>query len=144
MLMNRLITEDMEVTALPATATVLEATRLMVGQHRGSVLVTDDSGAPMGIFTERDLMVRVVSEGISTKETLLQEVMTTELYVAHPDDKVTTIRREMRERHIRHIPVIDSDGVVAVLSMRDLLRADFEETREAAAAMRTYIQGEAS
>ena len=142
MKIQSLITDDMEVVSLPPTATVLEATKLMVGTRRGSVLVVDGAGRPAGIFTERDLMVRVVSEGVPPASLTLAEVMTTDLFTASPDDKITTIRREMRERHIRHLPVLAGGDVVAVLSMRDLLRADFEETREQAAAMRGYIQGE--
>jgi len=141
MKIKSLITDDMRVVSLPTSATVLEATQLMVGTRRGSVLVVDGAGAPAGIFTERDLMVRVVSEGIAPATLTLAEVMTTELFTAAPDDKITTIRREMRERHIRHLPVLEGGNVLAVLSTRDLLRADFEETREEAAAMRGYIQG---
>jgi len=141
MKIKSLITDDMRVVSLPTSATVLEATQLMVGTRRGSVLVVDGAGAPAGIFTQRDQMVRVVSEGIAPATLTLAEVMTTELFTAAPDDKITTIRREMRERHIRHLPVLEGGNVLAVLSTRDLLRADFEETREEAAAMRGYIQG---
>ena len=141
MKIRNLITDDMDVVSLTPAASVLEATKLMVGTRRGSVLVVGDDSDDLGIFTERDLMVRVVAEGGSPKAITLAEVMTTGLFTAHPEDKVQSVRREMRERHIRHLPVIEDGTVIAVLSMRDLLRADFEETREDAAAMRGYIQG---
>lgn len=141
MKIRNLITDDMDVVSLAPGASVLDATKLMVGTRRGSVLVVDPGSSELGIFTERDLMVRVVAEGGSPQTVTLGEVMTTGLFTAHPEDKVQAVRREMRERHIRHLPVIEDGTVIAVLSMRDLLRADFEETREDAAAMRGYIQG---
>ncbi len=137
-----LIVEDVDVLSLPASATALDATREMVGTHRGSVLVTDEHGQPTGIFTERDLMVRVVAKGRTPSDVLLSEVMTEDLYTSGPDDKVTNVRRAMRERHIRHLPVVESGRVIAVLSMRDLLKADFNQTRHDALAMREYIRGE--
>ena len=142
MRIRSLLTPEMEVVSLPTTASVLDATRLMVETHRGSVLVTGEGDEPAGIFTERDLMVRVIAKGLTPAEVTLGEVMTVDLYTVPPDRHVTNVRREMRERHIRHVPVIDSGRVLAVLSVRDLMRADLEETRHDAEALREYIQGE--
>ncbi len=142
MRIQNLINDDMEVVSLPTSATVLTATKLMVATHRGSILVRNDVGQTVGIFTERDLMVRVIAKGRSPDSIPLSEVMTTDLYTTDSQCKVTEVRRAMRERHIRHLPVIEDGEVLAVLSMRDLLRADFEETRDDAVAMRGYIQGE--
>lgn len=142
MRIRNLIPKDSPVVALPQDATALEATRSMVATHRGSILVTGDGDEPAGIFTERDLMVRVVSKGRDPGSVQLGEVMTTDLYTTDPDRPVTEVRRAMRERHIRHLPVVDGGRVIAVLSMRDLMRADLEETRYDAHAMREYIQGE--
>lgn len=127
---------------LGPTRSVLEATQHMVEAKCGSVLVIDSKGAVKGIFTERDLMVRVVSKGLDPATTAVREVMTSELYTTDPDRKVAEVRREMGERHIRHVPVLEGGKVLAVLSVRDLLRADFEETREDARAMTDYIRGE--
>jgi CBS domain-containing protein len=142
MRIRNLISEGMEVVSLPPTATALDATKLMVDSHRGSVLVVGDAGELLGIFTERDLMVRVVSKDFTPSEMALREVMTTDLFTTGPDHKASEVRREMRERHIRHLPVLEGGSVIAVLSMRDLMRADLERTRNDADAMRDYIQGE--
>ncbi len=137
-----LIREEMEILAHREDESALNATLSMVKTRRGSVLVVDAEGRPVGIFTERDLMVRIVAKGLHPGDCTLSEVMTRELFTAPLDEKVTTVRREMRRRHIRHLPVVDGTRIVAVLSMRDLLRADFEETRDEAAALRGYIHGE--
>lgn len=144
MRIESLITPEMAVLALPATASVLEATKLMVSSKCGSVLVQAPDGAVQGIFTERDLMVRVVAKSRSPRNVLLEEVMTADLFTTTPDERVTQVRRTMRERHIRHVPVLQDGQVITVLSMRDLLRADFEEVRHDAEALQRYIQGEGS
>jgi signal-transduction protein with cAMP-binding, CBS, and nucleotidyltransferase domain len=138
----RQLLHDSPPASLAAEATVLEATRKMVEYRCGSVLVLDARGRMAGIFTERDLMVRVVSKARSPKNLTLGEVMTSEVFSVHPDQLVTDVRRELRERHIRHVPVLEDGEILGVLSMRDLLRADFEETRDNAKALDAYIRGE--
>lgn len=138
MKIKRLIT-DREVCRLDPQQTVLEAVRAMVRGHCGSVAVMED-GVLVGIFTERDLMVRVVSKGRSPRNTMLGEVMTQNLYTTTPERTACEVRRDMRERHIRHVPVMEGGKLRTVLSTRDLLRADFEEQREDAIAMSEYIR----
>ena len=138
----RSLLSDRPVARLPAGATVRDAVDLMTEAGCGSVLVLDDRGKLKGIFTERDLMVRVVSKGKDPRKVRLEEVMTTEVFTTDPDQRVTLLRREMRSLHIRHVPVVEDDVVRAVLSMRDLLWADFAEKREDAKAMTAYIRGE--
>ena len=118
---------------------VLDATRAMVASHCGSVVVMRGDDL-LGIFTERDLMVRVVAKGRSARNTKIDEVMTTDLYTTGPDRLVREVRREMSAKHIRHVPVLDGGRLRAVLSFRDLLRADFEEQRDVAKAMTDYIR----
>jgi CBS domain-containing protein len=132
------------VVRLPATATVLEAVREMAARNVGAVLVAGPDLRPQGIFSERDLMRRVVLAGREPARVALGEVMTRELYVADPHSRTATVRKEMQERHIRHVPVL-ADGVcVAVLSLRDLLRADLESCSFELHETKLYIQGERS
>lgn len=125
--------------SLEPDRSVLEATRAMVENGCGSVAVTHD-GTLVGIFTERDLMVRVVAAGKDPAAIRLASVMTSDLFTTQPDRLVGEVRREMRARHIRHVPVLERGQLRAVLSTRDLLRADFEEQRRDALAMTDYIR----
>lgn len=134
-----ILLSDRDVRSLGPDQTVLEATRSMVAGECGSVAVVEGDSL-VGIFTERDLMVRVVAKGKSAKTTRLADVMTTELYTTTPDRTAREVRREMRARHIRHVPVLENGKLLAVLSSRDLLRADFEEERENAQALTDYIR----
>jgi CBS domain-containing protein len=121
--------------------TVLEATCAMTANQVGSVLVVDAAGRTIGIFTERDLMVRVVAVGRIPAEVRVEEVMTRELYVTTADRPIMELREELRRRHIRHVPVVENDVVIAVISGRDLVRAALEEQRRDVQEMTRYIQG---
>lgn len=132
---------DQVVARLGPGATALEAARCMAEGACGSVLVVDDQGRMLGIFTERDLMVRVVAAGSDPSRVPLGDVMTTEVVTTHPDRSVQEVRADLQHRHIRHIPVVAGDRVIAVLSMRDLMRADLREKRQDVRAMTAYIRG---
>ena len=126
---------------LPATASVLVATRLMADNNVGCVLIIDDRQRTLGIFTERDLLTRVVAPAKDPATLRLEEVMTRDLYTAEASAKVADVRRELQARHIRHLPVVEGQVVVAMLSLRDLLAADLAATNFEKRAMTEYIQG---
>ena len=131
-----------EVVSLREDATALDAARSMTAQKVGCVMVTDAAGAPRGIFTERDLMTRVTVEGRDPGGVTLSEVMTRDLYTCEPTLRLQAVREEMSKRHIRHLPVVESGKLLAVLSLRDILRADLEVHAKDLEAMTAYIQGE--
>ncbi|HVS19449.1 MAG TPA: CBS domain-containing protein [Planctomycetota bacterium] len=134
---------DRAVIRLPAGSTVLEAVQVMSAKNVGALLVAGDDLRPLGIFTERDLMRRVVLVGADPARVKLEEVMTRDLFTADRRSRTDEVRRELQARHIRHVPVLDGGVCVAVLGLRDLLRADLESTATELQATRLYIQGEA-
>ena len=88
----------------------------------GSVVVVDDRGVPIGIFTERDL-VRVVAEGIPLNIPV-ERVMTTRVITASIDESLNTAAHKMLDHGIRHLPVVDSSGkLVGIISIRDVVKA---------------------
>lgn len=109
------------VTASPSD-TVLDAVKKMYENNVGSVLVVDEQGRLVGIFTERDL-VRVVAKGLDPSTTRLEEVMTRKLITARPGDSLPMIASKMVEHGIRHIPVVDEEGkLVGIISIKPVLR----------------------
>lgn len=130
-----------KLVTLPGSSTVLEAVSLMTENVVGCVLVTNDQHGPVGIFTERDLMTRVVAKGQDPATTPLEAVMTKDLFTAEKTCRVADMRRELQSRHIRHLPVVEGDTPIAMLSLRDLLAADLEATKFEKRAMTEYIQG---
>ena len=131
------------VVTLQADATVLAAAREMTRQEVGAILVVDAHQQPCGIFTERDLMVRIVVAGRDPGAVRLADVMTRNVYTAPPERKIAEMRLELQQRHIRHLPVVRGDRVLGMLSLRDLLRADLEQASSELSETRRYILGEA-
>jgi signal-transduction protein with cAMP-binding, CBS, and nucleotidyltransferase domain len=130
-----------DVLSLTRTDTVMQACRAMDERGVGAVLIHSEEREAEGIFTERDLMVRVIVEGLDPNTTLLGDVMTVKLYTVDPADRACEVQEEMRKRHIRHVPVMQDGKVCGVLSLRDLLRADLAEKIQEVEAITSYIQG---
>ena len=114
------------VAALGPEATVLEAAALMNERGIGSVVVIDDKKRLAGIFTERDVLRRVVAEERDPVTTKLAEVMTTPVACAAPHTTLDEIRQVMRKRRIRHMPVADRKRVVGMVSIGDLNKAEHD------------------
>jgi CBS domain-containing protein len=131
-----------ELLTLPSSASALDAARAMTEQRVGAVLVVDGAGELQGIFTERDLMSRVVVRAIDPGAVSLREVMTCDVYSVAPDAKVCAVRKELSRRHIRHVPVVDGGRVLGMLSLRDILRADLAEAASEVHHMQGYFLGE--
>ena len=114
----------------------------MLEAHIGAILIVDSKGGPLGVFTERDLMTRVVVPEREPKGVQIKEVMTRELFTVSPERRINEVAREMQERHIRHLPVVEDGVVIGMLSLRDLLREHLAEKRHEVRALTAYIQGE--
>jgi CBS domain-containing protein len=94
----------------------------------------------VGIFSERDLMTRVVVAGRDARGTRVAEVMTNEVITAGLDDGVDRCLQKMACAGCRHLPVVHDGRVIAMLSMRDLMRDEIEEQGEEIRHLRAYIQ----
>lgn len=124
---------------VPRTATVMETIRTMSGAKVGSVLVVDGDRL-LGIFTERDVMMRVVLEGRNPDYTTVEEVMTSSVQTIPPETTGDAALRIMHQSHIRHLPVVDDNGrVLAVVSMRNLLQEKIEELNQQLDSLESYI-----
>jgi len=94
----------------------------------------------VGIFSERDLMTRVVVAGLDPRTTRVVEVMTHEVVTAGLDESVDRCLHKMQRAGCRHLPVVHDGRVISMLSMRDLLRDEVEEQGEEIRHLRAYIQ----
>ena len=114
-----------EVASISPDATVAEAVRRMNDLHIGSLLVVDEDVQRItieGIFTERDVLVRVVDAGIDPRTARVRQVMTERVMVIRPDTTVEEAMRLMTERRFRHLPVVDGMRVIGMISIGDLTR----------------------
>jgi CBS domain-containing protein len=122
----------------PPTASVLEVARSMTDARVGAIPIVE-GGRIVGIFSERDLMTRIVVAGRDPQRALVSEVMTHEVLTATPDDTRSECLERMRDARCRHLPVLEGERLVAVLSMRDLLRDEIEEQDEEIRGLRAYL-----
>jgi CBS domain-containing protein len=123
--------------------TVFEAAHYMVECNVGAVPVLDGTQL-VGIFSERDLMRRVVTEGRNPLSTYVAEVMSTDLRTVTPGTNSEEAMCLMQMHNIRHLPVCDGAMLVGFLSLRDLLRCHLDEKSIEADSMRAYIQTSSS
>ncbi|MBZ0172600.1 MAG: CBS domain-containing protein [Phycisphaerales bacterium] len=126
-------------TVTPGT-TVLDAARLMNDQHIGSLVVTDADGGVAGIITERDFLRRVIAAEKTPAETPVRDVMTRDVLTCSPHTKLDEIRGVMREKRIRHLPVIDERGLHGMISIGDLNFAESQNLSEQVNHLESYIR----
>lgn len=119
--------------------TVIDAVRIMARDRGGAVLVAEKSKL-MGIFTERDLMLRVVQEQRDPAATLVRDVMTADVMTVTEAATHEEASSMMVLEHLRHLPILDSEGkVIALLSMRALLEERLEDLRQEVSSLEQYM-----
>lgn len=118
--------------------TVLETVRAMVERNIGAVPVVHNSKL-VGIFSERDLMKRVVAEGYDPGSTCLAEVMTVDPLTINMNEELQNCMALMRQHNFRHLPVCHGRQLVGMVSLRDILLQDLNEKDEEVRMMRAYI-----
>lgn len=118
---------------------VAEVVETMAALNVGAILVLE-RGELRGLFSERDLMMRVVVPGRDVHSTLIDDVMTREIATADPSSTTDAAMAQMEHIGCRHLPVCGGDRVLGMVSMRDLMRFELEEKTSELEHMRSYIQ----
>ena len=126
------------VISVPPGALVLEAARLMNERGTGSVLVMEGPRL-VGIFTERDVLRRVVASGRDPLTTAVREVMTTDLLTCDSDTPLEQCAATMSGRRIRHLPVVDHDQVAGVMTSGDLLAWQLDDQASMIQHLNSYV-----
>jgi CBS domain-containing protein len=106
--------------AITPHVTVTEAARYMVEKNIGALPVVQENKL-VGIFTERDALVRVIAKGMSPSKTRISDVMTKAVIVAKVDEDVESCLRKMKESHCRHLPILSGEQLIGMVSVRDLV-----------------------
>ena len=120
------------------TAMVSEAVRLMA-EHNVGIVVVLDGDALVGVFSERDVVQRVVDRGLNPARTPMGDVMTTRLVVGDPDEDWQAAMRKMDQANIRHLPVVSGGRLLSMLSIRDLMRVDMIDKGQELEYLRAYL-----
>jgi CBS domain-containing protein len=137
MLISHLLKNQIITSAEPHQ-TVLEVARLMVDHNIGAVPVLKQ-GELVGIFSERDLMTRVVVPGLDPARTRVNEVMTEDPLTVAPNDNLETCMTLMRRHNFRHLLICSGPELRGVVSLRDILLHDLNEKDDEVRMMRAYL-----
>ena len=129
-----------DVLRIDAEASVLEAVKQMVAANIGSLLVTKD-GETAGIVTERDYLRRVAHEGPTDEEVIVAEIMSSPLIVVTPETSIDECMALMTDRRIRHVPVVEGNDVVGMVSIGDLVKFKSKKQSFEIQYLTEYISG---
>jgi CBS domain-containing protein len=126
--------------SIASTDTVLQAVKMMTQYHIGALLVKEGEKI-VGIYTERDYLYKGENEGRVAKDTLIKDVMSVRMITVTKDTTADQCVELMKQYNIRHLPVVEHDQLVGLVSMRDVIAAAFENKESEIRGLENYIMG---
>jgi CBS domain-containing protein len=133
-------TKGDQVWTIEPQASVFDALKLMADKGIGALVVVEDEKV-VGIFSERDYARKVILEGRSSKETPVRQIMTEHVITVEPATTMEVCMGLMTDRRIRHLPVIEGDHLVGVISIGDVVKAIISEQTYLIEHLSNYIVG---
>jgi CBS domain-containing protein len=130
-----------KIITISPQATVLEAAQKMQTERIGALLVLGDSREMLGIFTERDILQRVVAKQRDPSGTRVEEVMSTPVACCKPATTVAECRDAMTINRIRHLPVVQDKDLVGMVSSGDLIAQEVRSQQSTIEYLHAYLQG---
>lgn len=131
---------DRKIFTVQSDATVLDALEAMAEANTGAVLVTEDERI-IGIFTERDYAREGELKGKFAKDTIVGDVMTRQMVMVKPETTLEECAELMGKYHVRHLPVIEKERVVGIVSIRRLAEGLLQQKQGAIVELENYILG---
>jgi len=133
------LNKNRQIWTISKDQSVREALILMSEKNIGAIIIVDNNDFPIGIFSERDYARKIVLKGKSSKDTLLDEVMTKELITVTRDYKIEQCMEVMSEKRIRHLPVLENKKIVGIISIGDVLKIMIKEQKELIDHLQKFI-----
>jgi CBS domain-containing protein len=128
-----------KVVSIAPDASVFDAIKMMADESIGSLVVMDADDKLVGIVTERDYARKVIVKGRSSHDTPVAEIMTADVRTASSDHTVKSCMELMTEKKLRHLPVVENDQVIAMVSIGDLVQAIIADQQEEIEHLEHYI-----
>ena len=129
-----------DVVTVTGSQTVMDAVHILVERNIGGLVVVEGS-RPIGIITERDVLRLTAQSTGALGKILIRDAMTTELVTVSPEDELLGAMDVMTENRIRHLPVLDGEALVGIVSIGDLVNACRVSAESENSQLRQYIQG---
>jgi len=133
------LNKNRQIWTIPKNQSVMQALILMSEKNIGAIIIVDNNDFPIGIFSERDYARKIILKGKSSKDTLLDEVMTKELITVTRDYKIDQCMEIMNEKRIRHLPVLENKKIVGIISIGDVLKIMIKEQKELIDHLQKFI-----
>jgi CBS domain-containing protein len=127
-----------DVWSIGPEASVYDAMQMMADKEVGALVVMEGDSV-VGVFSERDYARKVILQGRSSKDTKVKEIMTSRVAYARPEQSVEECMALMTDKRIRHLPVMDGDKMLGVISLGDLVKAIIEEQQHVIEQLEQYI-----
>ncbi|MDZ4761447.1 MAG: CBS domain-containing protein [Alphaproteobacteria bacterium] len=129
-----------QVYSVAESATLKEAAELLDSRKVGAMVILNEAGAVIGVFSERDLVKAVARAGAAALKSPVSESMSRQIVTARPADSIEKAMDRMTDRRIRHLPVVEGGRLLGVVSIGDLVKWRIAEASAEVAAIRSYIQ----
>jgi len=126
--------------AVASTDTVLQALEIMAETNISAIIVTENNRA-VGIFTERDYSRKCELKGLPAESTLVRDVMTEQIMTVTQKTSIDQCMKLMNQYHIRHLPVIENNTMVGMVSMRDVVDTLLSDRESTISGLENYILG---
>jgi|TARA_B110000238_G_scaffold150273_1_gene162068 CBS domain-containing protein len=133
------LNKNRKIWTISKDQSVRRALIIMSEKNISSIIIVDNNDFPIGIFSERDYARKIILKGKSSKDTLLDEVMTKELITITRDYKVDQCMEIMNEKRIRHLPVLENKKIIDIISIRDVLKIMMKEQKELIDHLQKFI-----
>ena len=133
------LNKNRQIWTISKDQSVMQALVLMSEKNIGAIIIVDNNDFPIGIFSERDYARKIILKGKSSKDTLLDEVMTKELITVTRDYKIDQCMEIMTEKRIRHLPVLENKKIVGIISIGDVLKIMIKEQKELINHLQKFI-----
>ena len=133
------LNKNRKIWTISKDQSVRRALIIMSEKNISSIIIVDNNDFPIGIFSERDYARKIILKGKSSKDTLLDEVMTKELITVSRDYKIEQCMETMNEKGIRHLPVLENKKIVGIISIRDVLKIMMKEQKELIDRLQKFI-----
>ena len=129
-----------EVVTAPPDRSLQDVATILAERKIGAIVITDNSGRVLGMLSERDIVRVLAEQGASALMQPLAQVMTRKVFTCSPSETIGVIMERMTAGKFRHVPVIEQDQVVGVVSIGDVVKYRLQEMEHESAALRDYIQ----
>ncbi|HYY55769.1 MAG TPA: CBS domain-containing protein [Pyrinomonadaceae bacterium] len=129
-----------DVLSIAPDATVYDALKVMADKNVGALVVLDGQTVA-GIMSERDYARKVILHGKSSREMQVREIMTSRVYYMRPEQNLQECMTQMTDKHVRHLPVIEDERLVGIISIGDVVKAIIADQEDTIKLLENYITG---